>query len=217
MVQFTYMNKKIKKSWFSINGRLKKISYKGESYFRFPEELAGVVLNTYSKKGNWIIDPFAGFGTTIHVAQNMKRNAIGFEIEEDRAKFANKGLEEPNRVIYTPIEKLADYDLPKFNLLFTSPPYVTVNLEDDPWGESYFEDMKSIFKKIKKTLTKEATVIVEVSNIRTKDGFRPLAWQLGELLSKIFVFQGEVIRVNSSKTEAGPGFDHSYLLVYKNS
>lgn len=208
--------KKITKSWIAVDGRLKRINFNGRNDFRFPEEVAGYVLNTYSKQGDWVIDPFAGFGTTVHVAQKLKRKAIGFEIDKDRADFASWGLLKESSVINTAVENLNSKDLPKFDLLFTSPPYITVHLKDDPWGKSYFKDMKNIFKKLKTTLKNDAYIVVEVSNIRTVDGVRPLAWQLGEVLGKIFEFQGEVIRCNISKTQAGPGFDHSYLLVYKN-
>jgi len=206
----------IKKSWFAIDGGLEPIDYEGENSFRFPAELAEIVLNKFSKEGDWVLDPFCGLGTTLKAAQKMNRHAIGFEVDESRAMYAGKGLNEPNKVIHARIETIDQYYLPSFDLVFTSPPYVTVRLEDDPWGMTYFEDMESIFRKIQKTLKPDANIVIEVSNIRTKDGVRTLAWQFGELLSKIFSFQGEIIRVDTGDAEAGPGFDHSYLLVYKN-
>ncbi len=206
----------IKKSWFAIDGGLEPIDYAGENNFRFPAELAEIVLKKFSKEGDWVLDPFCGFGTTLKAAQKMNRKAIGFEADGGRATFANKGLNEPNKAIHEKVETIDQHSLPFFDLVFTSPPYVTVRLEDDPWGLTYFEDMESIFGKIKKTLKPDASVVIEVSNIRTKDGVRPLAWQFGEFLSKIFAFQGEIIRVDTGDAEAGPGFDHSYLLVYKN-
>lgn len=210
------MEKKIKKSWITVDGTLEKIDFEGQNDFRFPRELAQIVIADFSKEGDWIIDPFCGFGTTLHVAQEMGRNAVGFEVDEKRASFAAKGLLEPNKVINARIEALDRQELPQFDLLFTSPPYVTVRLEDDPWGKTYFEDMELIFTKIKKVLKPSANLVIDVSNIRTGDGIRPLAWQFGELLSKLFSFQGEIIRANKSDTPAGPGYDHSYLLTYKN-
>ncbi|MBI3335286.1 MAG: hypothetical protein HY001_02200 [Candidatus Portnoybacteria bacterium] len=207
--------KKIEKSWVVVDGRLEDIDYKGEAHFRFPEEVAELVINTYSKKGDWILDPFAGFGTTLHVAQRLGRKAIGFETDTGRAEFANKGLKKPNKVITARSEIMNPEKLPPFNLVFTSPHYITLRLEDDPHGETYFDDIKTIFQKITKVLAPEAAIVVEISNIRDANGVRPLAWQIGELLSSIFVFQGEVIRCNKSKIQAGPGFDHSYLLVFK--
>jgi DNA modification methylase len=211
------MEKKIDKSWFVIDGSLSKIDFDGDSHFRFPEEVAERVINTFSSKDDWILDPFAGFGTTIHVAQDLERYAVGIETDSKRSEFANKGLAEPNIVIQDRAENILRLkDKYIFNLAFTSPPYMSVKLEDDPWGKTYFQDMKNIFTDIKQLLAPSATVVAEVSNIRRGGGVRPLAWQLGGILSEIYEFQGEVIRCNTSDVEAGPGFDHSYLLIYKN-
>jgi DNA modification methylase len=209
------MNEDLSKSWFSIDGRLEKIKFTGENDFRYPKRLAEIVIKKYSRRGDWILDPFAGFGTTLKTAQILGRKAMGFELDKERADFAAIGLKKPTRIIYDRIENLNKYKLPKFDLVFTSPPYVTVNLKDDPWGENYFKDMKTIFTQIKKVLKPNATLVIEVSNIRTKDGIRPLAWQFGKLLSTIYQFQGEIIRCNESNALAGPGFNHSYLLIYK--
>jgi DNA modification methylase len=209
------MNEGLSKSWFTIDGTLEEIDYEGESYFRFTKELAEIVIKKYSKEGDWILDPFVGFGTTTTVAQELNRNAIGFEVDQSRAEFAAKGLKEPNRIIQDRIENIGKYDLPKFDLVFTSPPYITVRLEDDPWGKTYFQDMEAIFRKIKTTLNPDATVVVEVSNLRRKEGIRTLAWQFGDLLSAIYKFQGEIIGCYTGDNQAGPGYNHSYLLVYK--
>lgn len=213
------MHKIIEKSWFAVDGSLEEIDFKGASHFRFSEEVAEFVINTYSEKNDWVFDPFAGFGTTLRVAQRLQRKGIGFEIDSERAEFANKSLNEPSRVIHAPIEDIKPESLPKFDLLFTSPPYAGLRLEKglNPWGESYFVDIETIFRNLKKVLKPHATIAVEVSNIRTKDGIRPLAWQLGELLAKIYTFKGEVIRCNTSSVEAGPGFNHSYVLLFKNA
>lgn len=207
------MKKGFKKSWILINGALENISFEGDSSFRFPKELVQLVIEHYSSKGDWILDPFAGFGTVVHVAQDLERNAVGFEINEKRAAFAQKGLKKPNSIINNSSFNLAKHSLPQFDLVFTSPTYLTVRTEDDPHGKTYFDDLTTIFEEVKNVMKPSSTLVVEVSNIRDEHGVRPLAWQVGELLSNMFVFQGEIIRCNKSGM-AGPGFDHSYLLVY---
>lgn len=57
------------KTWFAIDGTLEPIEYEGPSFFRFPEELAERVLLRYSSVGEWVFDPFCGFGTTLVLAQ----------------------------------------------------------------------------------------------------------------------------------------------------
>lgn len=46
----------------------------------FPEELPRRCIRLYSFVGDIILDPFAGSGTTLKVARELKRNSIGYEI-----------------------------------------------------------------------------------------------------------------------------------------
>ena len=49
----------------------------------FPEELPRRLVKMYSFVGDTVPDPFLGSGTTAKVALELKRNAIGYEINED--------------------------------------------------------------------------------------------------------------------------------------
>lgn len=46
----------------------------------FPESLPEWFIKLFTKKGDTVLDPFMGSGTTIKVASKMMRNAIGIEI-----------------------------------------------------------------------------------------------------------------------------------------
>lgn len=205
----------LEKDWIALDGSLEKIDFEGESYFRYPRELVEFILKTYSKPGDWVLDPFAGFGTTIQVAQAMKRHGVGFEVDQKRAEFGNQNLHDPNKIINDQVENLTSHDLPKFDLVVTSPPYIMVDIKDDPWGEGYFQDMEKIFGTIRTVLKSNAKVILEVSNVSTEQGFRPLVWQFGETISKVFSLEREVVRCNTGNIDAGPGVQHSSILVFK--
>jgi DNA modification methylase/endonuclease YncB( thermonuclease family) len=49
----------------------------------FPEELPKRLIKMYSFVGDTVLDPFVGSGTTVKVALELKRNAIGYEINEN--------------------------------------------------------------------------------------------------------------------------------------
>ncbi len=47
----------------------------------FPFELAYRLINMHSVKGDWVLDPFVGTGTTMAAAMASSRNSIGIEID----------------------------------------------------------------------------------------------------------------------------------------
>ena len=47
-----------------------------------PEALMRRIIHIATDEGDWVLDPFAGSGTTLAVANAMRRNAIGLEIEQ---------------------------------------------------------------------------------------------------------------------------------------
>jgi DNA modification methylase len=58
----------------------------------FPEGLPEWFIKLFTKKGDCILDPFMGSGTTVFVAQRMERNAIGIEILPEYYNLAQKTI-----------------------------------------------------------------------------------------------------------------------------
>jgi DNA modification methylase len=53
----------------------------------FPEELPEWFIKLFTKPGDMVMDPFAGSGTTMRVARNLQRNAIGIELLDEYCKL----------------------------------------------------------------------------------------------------------------------------------
>jgi DNA modification methylase len=58
----------------------------------FPEDLPEWFIKLFTKEGDWVLDPFMGSGTTVRVAQRMKRNGIGIEILPKYFQVATKDI-----------------------------------------------------------------------------------------------------------------------------
>ena len=58
----------------------------------FPEKLAERHIISWSNKGDLVLDPMCGSGTTCKIAQILKRNFIGIEISETYCDIARKRL-----------------------------------------------------------------------------------------------------------------------------
>ena len=54
----------------------------------FPEELPEWFIKLFTKKHDWVLNPFLGSGTTSEVAQRMGRNSIGIEIIPEYVRMA---------------------------------------------------------------------------------------------------------------------------------
>lgn len=58
----------------------------------FPEELVKRCILLFSYKGETVLDPFLGSGTTMKVARDLGRNSIGMELSEEYIKLAKEKL-----------------------------------------------------------------------------------------------------------------------------
>lgn len=71
--------------WFDIKGvvqRMEKNAARTRSG-AYPFEVPYRLINMYSVKGDTVLDPFLGTGTSLWAAITAARNSIGFELDED--------------------------------------------------------------------------------------------------------------------------------------
>ena len=121
----------------------KKRKSHGASY---PITLAKHIIRIYTARGDTVLDPFVGVGTTADAAELLGRNGIGFEINEKFVKLAKSGVENVDRSNEGSMEKVSIQiiqdsclNLQKYvaddsiDLILTSPPYC--NLLNKTLGE----------------------------------------------------------------------------------
>jgi len=58
----------------------------------FPEKLVEDHIKSWSNKGDLVLDPFCGSGTTLVVAEGLERNFIGFDISKEYVNLSIQRL-----------------------------------------------------------------------------------------------------------------------------
>jgi DNA modification methylase len=100
----------------------------------FPIALPAKCIELFTHKGELVLDPFVGIGTTLVAAQDLNRNAVGFDLKKEYIKFAKKRLGQTRLTNNT--QQIAIYDdainIPQYlkegtvSLCVTSPPYANM-------------------------------------------------------------------------------------------
>ena len=99
----------------------------------FPISMARRVIEQFTHRGELVLDPFVGSGTTLVAAQDSERNAIGVDLLQNYVDLANSRIDEKIAGTTNQIAVCADArDISKFiqhetvKLVFTSPPYANI-------------------------------------------------------------------------------------------
>jgi modification methylase len=90
--------KKQRDTWFSqiwtVAGTRQTASQVERRIAAFPEEIANRLIQMFSIKGDTVLDPFLGSGTTTKAAMQNERNSVGYEIDESLLPLIKSNLGE---------------------------------------------------------------------------------------------------------------------------
>ena len=195
---------------------------------RTPEVLVEDFLKAYSSPGDRVLDIFAGYGTTLTVAEQLDRIPYGLEYEPERAAYIKEQVHHSDNVHQGDVLKLDPSWFPPCDCCYTSPPFMERSDHRNPFrnysGEStyqdYLDDLETVFARLKPVLVPDATIIVEVANIKYEGQVTPQAWDVANRISNVLHFKGETVITwedstnDDGESSFGYGYDHSYCHVF---
>ena len=196
---------------------------------RFSDSFAEYFIEHYSKPGDIVFDPFAGFGTTLYASEKLGRQAFGIEYLPERAAFIKTNLKNPENILCGSALKLDEIKIPGADFVLTSPPYMQrINHPEYPFAgyeitgqgyDDYLSDIAEIFEQIKSRLKIGGYAVVEVGNLLIDGVFTPLAWDIAQAISSVLSFKQEIIIdwQSGAVPAYGFGYDHSYALIFQNA
>ena len=66
----------------------------------FPRRLPEWFIKLFTKENDWVLDPFAGAGTTCQVAQTLLRNSAGVEILPQYYQLAKENIKPTQYLLF---------------------------------------------------------------------------------------------------------------------
>lgn len=188
----------------------------------FTESLASEIIEAFTTAGGRVLDPFAGFGTTLVVAARLGRSAVGVELLDERVATIRGRIGPAGRIIRGDARGLADLVEGPFDLCLTSPPYMTAN--DHPENPltayettdgdypTYLAELGDVFAQVAGLLRVGGHAVVNVANIAHLGTVTTLAWDIGRVVSRHLRFRQEVF---VCWDQPPPDLTGDYCLVYE--
>jgi DNA modification methylase len=188
----------------------------------FTHALARAVIGEFSSSGEVVLDPFAGYGTTLIISEQLGRTAVGIELLPERVALIKGRVGAATRVHTGDARDLDQMEIGPVDLCLTSPPYMssvdhpqnplTAYTSMDGNYPSYLHDLQAIFLAVKRRLRPGGHLVINAATIRTGDIVTPLAWDLVRELAGHLTFRGETyLRWD----QPPPHINGDYCLVFR--
>jgi DNA modification methylase len=188
----------------------------------FTEALAASVIGYATQPGDLVLDPFAGYGTTVVVAERMGRRTIGIELVPEHLEIARRRSSGQARLILGDARRVGELVTEPIDLVLTSPPYMAGAdhpqnplagyASDDGDYATYLGELGAIFAQVATLLRPGGRLVVNVANVVATDGtVTPLASDMAAAIDRHVPLLG----MTTLRWDVPPaGLDGDYLLWF---
>lgn len=160
----------------------------------FTEALVARVIESFSRVGDVVLDPFAGFGTAAVVAVRMGRRAIAVELLPERAAIIRDRLGTAGDVLVGDARELARLVPGPVDLCLTSPPYMarTGHPENPLTGyrtldgdyATYLDELELVASQVASLLRPGGHFVLNAATIVSNGDTTPLADDIAERVGR---------------------------------
>lgn len=149
--------------------------YGGKLEKRFHPAVPYVAISRYTKKGEWVWDPFAGRGTTYDMAVALERNCIATDLHpvNDNIQYADASEWNPGKET--------------IDLIIAQPPYVNMSDYDSPMSDTSDQnEFKALFAacmiQMDEALKPGHMLVLSAGDIVLGDGLEPVEYMLRDVV-----------------------------------
>lgn len=157
------------------------------------------LLQRYTREKWLVVDPMCGSGTTLDVARDANRRALGYDVEPSRDD------------IFRADARSIPLETQKADFVFVDPPYSThvkysgkpecIGELDARQGHAYYEAMEKVILEIHRVLKPERHMALYVSDSAKKGhALEPIGFKLFAMLSQLFLCEDIIAVTRHNKS-----------------
>jgi DNA modification methylase len=186
----------------------------------FAPQIARNIIEMYTQKGESVLDPMVGAGTTLIEAKLLARNALGLDINPEAIELTKEGLRFKHHPASEQEVKVGDArDLSflkddSFDLVLTHPPYMNIikysegkiaeDLSNIGSLPKFCDEIEKIAKELLRVLKPDKYCAILIGDTRKGRHYVPLSFYVMQRFLKAgFVLKEDIIKVqhNCAMTE----------------
>jgi DNA methylase len=174
------------------------------------------MMHRYTKKGDWVLDTFAGSGTTLIEGQRLGRHTLGIELQPRMVEHSRRLVaSEPNRYLVTTDVVNADsttvdyksillaHKTEMVQLVIMHPPYFDIiKFSDDPRDlsnassiEGFLAMMGKVVDNVTPILDKGRYLVLVIGDKYVKGDWIPLGFQtMNEVMKRGFSLKSIIVK-----------------------
>lgn len=189
--------------------REKGYTRNGDYHGNFIPQIPRQSMLRFTKKGEYVLDPFAGSGTTLIEAKIMSRNSIGIEISQENVNKIKQILEKTpgegdHQII---LGNAMDKDLFKrirnVQLAIVHPPYWDAikftndsnDLSNAKTLDEFLNNFSIVIENVSSVLDPKRYLVLVIGDIYKKGEVIPLGFlSMREVMNKNYILKGIVVK-----------------------